>query len=318
MKAIQIILLSLIIITTPWSQAKTPLFESDVYPILRGKCFKCHAETKQKGRLRLDSEAWIKKGSENGPILEPFKPLESKLYTLTTYPEDDPDYMPSKGTGLTEEEKSLLKSWIENGAPFESNAFDTQSQSRSNKHTSQHNKIDTASTQYSSNPLLTNNYQEALDEETMGAIKILEDMNAVIRPDHYSNEKIRVDLSYSDQLNAIGSSKALMVLADKISVLTLKNATLDSRAFDMIRRFQHLEKLDLSQSQFAPKALNTLISLKHLHTINLSGSSASDEALPFLRSLPQLKIVYIWKSHIDERHLRTQLKNAAQIKIVSG
>ena len=42
-------------------------YQSQVRPILKERCFKCHGEKKQKGKLRLDSLERILAGGESGP-----------------------------------------------------------------------------------------------------------------------------------------------------------------------------------------------------------------------------------------------------------
>lgn len=107
-------------------------FEKQLLPVLEEKCIECHKAPykdergrtkKPKSGLRLDG-AWgyAKGGSiqedENKKVLTPGKPDESTLYSFTNLPEDDDLFMPPKGDALTDEEKALLKRWIEEGAEF--------------------------------------------------------------------------------------------------------------------------------------------------------------------------------------------------------
>ncbi|NIP96524.1 MAG: hypothetical protein GWO24_25070, partial [Akkermansiaceae bacterium] len=41
-------------------------FEEDIRPILEANCVKCHGEEKQKGKLRLDAPAHLRKGGDSG------------------------------------------------------------------------------------------------------------------------------------------------------------------------------------------------------------------------------------------------------------
>ena len=45
------------------------VYKDIIQPMLQTKCYNCHAATKQKGGLRLDSEDWILKGGKNGTII---------------------------------------------------------------------------------------------------------------------------------------------------------------------------------------------------------------------------------------------------------
>lgn len=92
-------------------------FKSKVLPLLESKCFKCHGEKKQRGKLRLDSLANIKNGGDSGVrLIVPHKPEKSLLYISVTYKDLDLQ-MPEKGK-LPDEEIAIIKKWIELGAPW--------------------------------------------------------------------------------------------------------------------------------------------------------------------------------------------------------
>ena len=54
-------------------------FERKVRPLFADHCFSCHGEEKQKGKLRLDSPAAIRKGGESGEEIVPGEPEKSRL-----------------------------------------------------------------------------------------------------------------------------------------------------------------------------------------------------------------------------------------------
>lgn len=93
-------------------------FQEKILPILKERCFSCHAGTKDKGELKLDSVEAINKGGENGVVIVAGKPEESTFYKLLMLPGDDPDIMPAKGDPLTDEQKKLIFDWITEGAKF--------------------------------------------------------------------------------------------------------------------------------------------------------------------------------------------------------
>ncbi len=93
-------------------------YELHVKPLLETHCIECHNAEKMKVDLRLDSHEAIMKGSKFGPVVIPGDPEESTFYYLTTFPEDDPDRMPKDGDPLSDEQISILRKWIEQGARF--------------------------------------------------------------------------------------------------------------------------------------------------------------------------------------------------------
>src|ERR1700733_1561785 len=74
--------------------AGVEFFEVKVRPVLVTGCFKCtSAEAakagKLKGELLLDTRDGVKKGGENGAIIVPGKPAESRLIQAIKYTNDD-------------------------------------------------------------------------------------------------------------------------------------------------------------------------------------------------------------------------------------
>lgn len=101
-------------------------FEKQVYPFIKNSCVECHRapyekngrKRKPKADLRFDAAWGIVKGGENGAVVVPGKPDESSILKRTLLDEDHDDFMPPKGDVLTDDQKALLKKWIEEGANF--------------------------------------------------------------------------------------------------------------------------------------------------------------------------------------------------------
>ena len=92
-------------------------FAHDIVPILRQHCGECHTGDKKKGGLSFNTRESLLKGGENGAVVVPGKPADSKL--LGAVLSKDPDaQMPPKGPRLTADETSKLNSWIAAGAPW--------------------------------------------------------------------------------------------------------------------------------------------------------------------------------------------------------
>ena len=73
-------------------------FEKKVRPILVERCYKCHSaqSEKLKGGLLLDSREGALKGGDDGPVLRPGAPENSKLIQAVRYDNADLQ-MPPKG-----------------------------------------------------------------------------------------------------------------------------------------------------------------------------------------------------------------------------
>jgi hypothetical protein len=84
--------------------------ESQVQPILKRHCLKCHGVSKKEGQLQLHSAVRIWKGGENGLAVVPSDPAQSLLWKRVEQDEMPPD------TPLSGQEKQILHDWIAQGA----------------------------------------------------------------------------------------------------------------------------------------------------------------------------------------------------------
>lgn len=88
-------------------------FHSNVLPILREHCFRCHGE-KEKGGLKLDSrEAILKAGDSQIPAVVPGDREASELITRVRSGD-----MPPTEEGLSAQQIALLELWVSEGAEW--------------------------------------------------------------------------------------------------------------------------------------------------------------------------------------------------------
>src|SRR5690606_20833041 len=97
-------------------------FLREVRPILSSRCFKCHGpdEKARKAHLRLDlREEAIRPRSDSTPIV-PGAPDQSEVVRrIFSTNEDELMPPPSAKQPLTDEEKEILRRWIEAGADYQ-------------------------------------------------------------------------------------------------------------------------------------------------------------------------------------------------------
>ena len=93
------------------------LFKDHVQPLLESTCLKCHSpETKASG-LDMSTRDALLAGGENGKVLEPGQPADSKLFKAVAHLAEP--HMPFRSEKLPQETIDRLGEWIEAGAPFE-------------------------------------------------------------------------------------------------------------------------------------------------------------------------------------------------------
>ena len=69
----------------------------DIKPVLQARCYACHGALKQKAGLRLDTAERLRAAGDEGPVVIPGKPEESRLLArLTT--SDVHERMPLEGS----------------------------------------------------------------------------------------------------------------------------------------------------------------------------------------------------------------------------
>lgn len=90
-------------------------YARDARPIFAAHCFKCHAATRTKARLRLDSLEAALTGGKSGPVIIPGDSEGSILiHRVLGLGDDDP--MPPEGPPLSGADISTLRAWIDAGA----------------------------------------------------------------------------------------------------------------------------------------------------------------------------------------------------------
>lgn len=99
------------------SPADAEHFHSNVLPILRNQCFRCHGD-KVQGGLQLNSrEALLKEGDSGMPAVVAGDAKESELIRRIRAESED-ERMPPVGSGLKAADIATLEKWINDGAEW--------------------------------------------------------------------------------------------------------------------------------------------------------------------------------------------------------
>lgn len=92
-------------------------FARDIQPILQTACSECHGPDNVRAQLRLDSRAGFRKGGESGALVVPGN-SEQSLIVRRLLGLDGADRMPKDGDSLPAAQIALIRSWIDQGAPW--------------------------------------------------------------------------------------------------------------------------------------------------------------------------------------------------------
>lgn len=95
-------------------------YATDVYPIFEQRCLSCHDEDKRKGGLSLAAFNMAMEGGSSGQVIVPGDADGSRLVKLIEWSQEP--IMPPKGDPLEDEQIELIRNWIMEGAPRDSNS----------------------------------------------------------------------------------------------------------------------------------------------------------------------------------------------------
>ena len=85
------------------------MWSKNIQPLLDVQCVKCHGPLEQKSGLELDTPEAVLKGGDEGKVIVPGKPQESRLFQYLD-PKSDPHMPPKKQ--LTDVDIALVREWI--------------------------------------------------------------------------------------------------------------------------------------------------------------------------------------------------------------
>jgi len=94
-----------------FAQPTPETFETSVLTIFQANCVPCHGSAVKMRELDLSTFAGVMKGGDDGPVVTPGKPQESRLYEVV-----QKGAMPKGGKPLPPGEIASIRKWIEGGA----------------------------------------------------------------------------------------------------------------------------------------------------------------------------------------------------------
>ncbi len=91
---------------------------SRVQPVLERNCVHCHAAIRLPGMPSLTDTKALASLIGPGKIIVPGKPEQSRFYLVTTLSDEQAGAMPPTGHAMTPSEVTVLREWIQGGAPL--------------------------------------------------------------------------------------------------------------------------------------------------------------------------------------------------------
>lgn len=255
--------------------SKNSQYFSKIRPLFAKHCVSCHGGTKQKGDLRLDTPDFIRAGVNGKPIIVPGVPAKSRVYHVTTLPQDDTDRMPPKGTPLNANEKALLAEWITNGADLGDGVSIP----------SGHDGV-----------FLVDTIAANLTAPDPKIMEELKKDHVVIRELSKNGYVLELDFSHSDRARADLKLAQLGPMALNIYALDFSRTNISDADLARLAGMKNLSRLLLSRTGITDNGLKVLQNNSNLEHLNLYDTQVSDTGLSALTNLKSLKKVYLWQS----------------------
>jgi uncharacterized membrane protein len=277
--------------TPPQYSDKSVVYKDIIQPILKEKCATCHNESKQKGKLRLDQADFLKKGGEHGAIFVSGRPDESEMIKRLLLPLEHKEHMPPKEKPqLTEEEKKLLRWWIEQGADFHKTVKDYP-----NFQTIVSKNVPTATPSVSYIP------DVKIEQPNKQAMETLQKMNIIAIPIGKDNPLLSVNFINNADINA--AKPHIQKLSKNIIWLKMADSTVTDSSLVILAGMDNLTKLYLDRTQVTDAGMKFLLPLKNLVFINVVGTKVSKEGILNLGNLPKLKRLFLYQTAIKTEDL---------------
>ena len=215
------------------------VFNQVISPILDSKCVKCHNTGKSKGNLMLSSIDKILLGGEKGQIIKSNSSVDSRLYTYLNLPIDDEMHMPPDGNSqLNDNEKELIKRWIDEGSDF----YNFRKISDDNF----------------SKEILSFLPKEIASVDPPNRNDLIKLIENEFRIERISTENNFIDIKYQGKSFKQSYLRLLSKVSDNIKRLDLSFVDLSSIDISRLDNFDNLTYLNLNNTKLTTKKLKKL------------------------------------------------------------
>ncbi|KAA0988896.1 c-type cytochrome domain-containing protein [Dyadobacter aurulentus] len=303
---------------------RTFVYRDQVVPVLKSKCYNCHSATKKKGGLRLDTEAFIKKGGKNGSVLVAGNPAKSKLFTYLLLPEGDERHMPPKGKlQLTRQEIAIVQNWIRRGASFkeeievieETNGGQTiAAMPLPPLLADTMESVAAAPEKPDLETTLLSTPVNAADQQILQKLKA---QQVTLTKMATGSEYLSANFVNTRDFNP-ETVQSLKGIENQVVRLRLTGQPIQDKDVRHLAQFKNLTRLNLENTKITDSSLTLLAALPNLEHLNLYGTAVTDEGLGKLAASPNLKVVYLWQTKTTPEGVKRLLKARPDLKVETG
>lgn len=290
------------------------VYQNAIQPLFQNRCYSCHGSEKQKGKLRLDQEAYILKGGEDGQTLVKGKADDSELMKRILLPLNDEDHMaPKEKPQLTNNEIALLKWWIDNGADFKKKFKDLPQPENIKTILVSLQKGESGAGQIKASDIPAEEVS-AVDNKVL---KKFIDAGITVFPvaqhtNYLSANFINAQSMGKDVLDLIKS------IEKQLLWLKLENNKVNDQTLTAIKDCKNLTRLNLNNTQITDAGLASLKDLEQLQSLSLVGTKITAKAINQLKKLKSLKFLYVYHTGIAKADLAGIKKLLPKVSLDTG
>jgi hypothetical protein len=288
------------------------VYSDVVKPILQTKCYSCHGENKQKGKLRMDDSLLLMKGGKDGKVIRSGNPTESDLIKRLLLPVDNEDHMPPKEKSQPSESQiALLEWWISQGAGF----------GRKVKEIAQPDKI--VPVLFALQKTIVTE-KEAMDipvakvgDADLAVIEKMKSRGIVVLPvaqnSHYLQANFVTDTVINNE-----DLQLLSAIQKQLIWLKLGYTNISDTNIATIAHLGNLTRLNLEHTNISDRGLREVRALHNLQYLNLVGTKVTLQGVMQLKELKLLHSLYLYQTNINRRDWTEMQKVFPKTKIDSG
>ncbi|QDT01143.1 c-type cytochrome domain-containing protein [Adhaeretor mobilis] len=285
-----------LIATSQSFAADAPIdFQTQIQPIFKQHCVKCHGEKKALKKLRLDSAEQIQAFHEDHLVVAG-KPDASELFERLVLPAEDKKRMPKGADPLPKEQIDLVREWIAQGASY------TSAQKPSEKPASEEKSAaaDTETAKPQAEPV-PHDSEELKDVKAAAdeAVKKIAATGASVMP--LFGKSALLQVSFAQDSGAVNAANlaTLAGAGEQIVWLNLSGSQVSPESLAVLEKLPNISQLHLEKSNLDDGSLKHVGSLDRLHYLNLYGTQVSDAGLIHLSGLKRLRKLYLWNTKVS-------------------
>lgn len=298
------------------------VYQEIIHPIFKEKCEKCHNASKMKGDLRMDEVALFQKGGKNGVIFKANNVEESEFIKRILLPESDEHHMPPKGKNqISENEITLMKWWVEQGASFDKKISQlTVNKSIKSILVNYGGGMGTSSNsivkqdKFDIEEELLSKEVNAIDDDFITEIK---NTGGLVLPLGQNTNYVEITFLNNSKFS---DKEANMLSKSPKQTLWLKlnNTQITDKTLEEVSKLTNLTRLHIENTKISDAGMTQLSKLENLEYLNLNGTNLTDAGLKNLSSLKNLKKIYLWQTKITPNGMEDLKKSLPNLNINLG